>query len=197
MRLKSKNLLTLFLCTASFFYAINDVSAEKKAQEIKEYKIKDIVLQIPASWKQSKPTSRLRLAQFKVPVTEGDLFKTELQVFNFGGGGGGFAANIKRWENQFSKEGRQSTLTKGTCPQGDYYFLDITGTYNMSVGPPFQRKTEACKKARMLAVILQMKGNKGNYFLKLPGTQETVKGIVEDFRASFGANEKKETAVKR
>ncbi len=199
MRLTFKNLLTTLLCTGALLAVSSQSYAESKVatqEETKaktnEVEIKDIKLQIPAYWKQSKPSSRLRLAQFEIPATKGDAFKTELQVFNFGGGGGGFDANIKRWINQFKSTGRKVKTTKGTCPQGDYYLVDITGTYNMSVGPPFLRKTKACEGARMLAVILQVKGNKGNYFLKFPGTEATVKKAAKNFRASFGAVEKDE-----
>lgn len=200
MRLTFKNILNTLLCAGALLttslLANADSKVVTKQEEAKvktnEVEIKDIKLHIPANWKQSKPSSRLRLAQFEIPATKGDSFKTELQIFNFGGGGGGFDANIKRWVSQFNSTGRKVKTTKGTCPQGNYYLVDITGTYNMSVGPPFLRKTKACEDARMLAVILQVKGNKGNYFLKLPGTETTVEKITKQFRASFGAVEKDE-----
>ena len=166
--------------------ALNSVSAD----ELKEAKVGDITLKTPANWKQSKPKSRLRLAQFSIPAAEGDKEATELAIFAFGAGGG-VKANVDRWIGQFYAEGREAKTTTGKSKVGEYVFVEIGGTYKKPVGPPVLRKTEPMKDARMLGVILAVAG-KGNYILKMTGPSKTVTGAAAGFRKSFGADAKNE-----
>ncbi|QDT37206.1 hypothetical protein [Stratiformator vulcanicus] len=161
--------------------------------ESNEVKIQDIKLDVPESWEQQPPANRLRLAQFELPTTEGDEAKPELVISFFGGGAGGVDANIQRWIGQFAGEGRTAKVKKGSSEQGDYYLVDIAGTYNQSVGPPFLRQTKAVPGSRMIGVILQVKDT-GNYFLKLTGPDESVAAAADDLRKSFGANADTEKA---
>lgn len=112
-------------------------------------------------------------------------------VSYFGGTGGGVDANIERWIGQFAAEGRKSKVTKGDSKQGSYYFVDVTGTYNMPVGPPILRQSKALPDARMIGVILEVEG-KGNYFLKLAGPGKSVSAQEEAMRASIGGDAKSE-----
>ena len=165
------------------------------ADEVKEAKLGDITLKVPATWKQSQPSSRLRLGQFEIPAVEDDKEAAELAIFNFGGGGG-VKANVDRWVGQFYAEGRKSTVTQGKSEQGEYVFVDVTGTYKKPVGPPIRRQTKAMKGARMLAVILAVEG-KGNYFLKMTGPNATVSAAADGFRASFGGKADSEKPLER
>ncbi|MCA9119309.1 MAG: hypothetical protein H6822_06280 [Planctomycetaceae bacterium] len=163
------------------------------ADDLKEAKVGDITLKTPASWKQSEPTSSLRLAQFEIPAAEGDKESAELAIFSFGGGGG-VQANVDRWIEQFYADGRKSKVTAGKSALGEYVMVDVTGTYKKPVGPPILRKTEAQENARMLAAILAVEG-KGNYFLKMTGEKATVTAAAEAFRTSFGGKEADEKAL--
>ncbi len=165
------------------------------ADELKEAKVGEITLKTPASWKQSEPTSRLRLAQFEIPAAEGDKEPAELAIFSFGGGGD-VKANVERWIDQFYADGRKAKITTGKSDLGQYVIVDITGTYKKPIGPPIERKTEALEGARMLAVILAVEA-KGNFFLKMTGEKATVSAAAEPFRASFGgkAADEKELAL--
>ena len=162
--------------------------------EVKESKVGEITLKTPASWKQSEPTSKLRLAQFEIPAEEGDKESADLAIFSFGAGGG-VQANIDRWINQFNAEGRKSKVSVGKAELGEYVIADVTGTYKKPVGPPVLGKTEPLEGARMLGVILAVEG-KGNYFLKMTGQNATVSAAAEAFRASFGGKESAEKAFK-
>ncbi|MCA9146646.1 MAG: hypothetical protein H6823_12740 [Planctomycetaceae bacterium] len=163
------------------------------ADDLQDAKVGDITLKTPASWKQSEPTSSLRLAQFEIPAAEGDKEPAELAIFSFGGGGGK-QANVDRWIDQFYAEGRKSKVTSGKSALGEYVMVDVTGTYKKPVGPPILRKTEAQENARMLAAILAIEG-KGNYFLKMTGENATVTAAAAAFRTSFGGNEAEEKAL--
>jgi len=158
-----------------------------------EVKVGDITLQVPAGWKQSPPTSNLRLAQFEIPAAAGEQ-PGELAVFAFGGAAGGVQANIKRWIEQFRPEGRQTKITKGKTAKGEYVLVDVSGTYNKPVGPPIAGKTEPMENARMLAAILQF-GGPADYFLKLTGGKQTVTDAANAFRGSFGGKADEEKPV--
>ncbi|MGC1275150.1 MAG: hypothetical protein WBC44_15710 [Planctomycetaceae bacterium] len=181
-------LIALALCFTAFAVAQEPESEQKG---IREVKVEDITLTVPADWKQGRPSNRLRLAQFVIPAVEGDKQPTELVVSYFGGGGGGVDQNIERWIGQFAGEGKTTKVTTGASKQGAYHFVDVTGTYNMPVGPPILRKTEALPEARMLGVILEVEG-KGNYFLKMAGPAKTVAAAEQALRTSFGGDSKSE-----
>ena len=163
---------------------------DAKAVKTVEVKLKGLVLNVPESWKQSQPTSRLRLGQFAIPKVKGDEEDGELAIFNFGGGGD-VKANVDRWVGQFTAEGRESKVTKGPIENGQYVLVEITGTYLKPVGPPIQRKTVAASGSRMLGVILGRE-DIGLFFMKMTGPDKTVKAQAEALRKSFGADVKKE-----
>lgn len=169
------------LAATAFSVAAYAVAADEK-KEVREVKVEDITLSVPADWKEQPPANRLRLAQFVVPPTEGDTDPTEMVVSRAGGGAD---ANIERWIGQFASDGRQVKIVRGESEQGGYHFVDIRGTYNMSIGPPIQQKTKAVSNARMLGVILEVE-DKGTYFLKLAGPEKTVSAQEEALRASVG-----------
>jgi len=166
--------LAIYACSAKA------ADKEEKTEKTNEVEIKDITLKIPEAWKSSPPSNNLRLAQFEIPAVKGDKEPAELVVSSFGGTGGGVAANVSRWIGQFaSGKDREAKVTQGESKDGKYIFVDISGTYNKSIGPPFLRK------------ILAVEG-KAYYFLKLTGPKKTVSSVVDEFRASFGANTKEE-----
>ncbi len=156
-----------------------------------DVELKDLKLALPATWKAQKNTSQLRLATYEVPAEEGDSEAGELAVYNFAGGGGGVAENLNRWIGQFSSDGRESKLTKGSANGNDYYVADVTGTYNKPVGPPVLRKTEAAEGYAMMAVIVVLK-DKGVYYLKLTGQEKTVSAHADALRKSFGGDRESE-----
>lgn len=174
-------------CTIAAVLVLVSFTFTFAADELKEAKVGEITLKTPASWKQSEPTSKLRLAQFEIPAAEGDKEAAELAIFSFGAGGG-VQANVERWINQFFADGRKSKVTIAKADLGQYVMVDVAGTYKKPVGPPIAGKTEAMPGARMLAVILVVEG-KGNFFLKMTGESATVTAAAEAFRTSFGGKE--------
>jgi len=175
--------LAIYACT---------VEAADKATKTNEVEIRDITLKVPASWKSAPPSNNLRLAQFEIPAVKGDKEPAELVISSFGGTGGGISANVSRWVGQFAADkDRKVKVTQGEAKAGKYIFADLSGTYNKSIGPPFQRKSKAVPDSRMLGVILAVEG-KAYYFLKLTGPTKTVSAAADEFRASFGADAKAE-----
>lgn len=187
------------LLAAPVFAQAEDKASDKpdtKKNEVKtvEVEIKGgLKLNVPETWKQSKPSSRLRLAQFAIPKVKGDDDDGELALFNFGAGGGA-KANIDRWVTQFQAAEREVKVKEGMLDTGRYFFVEISGTYNKPIGPPIARQTKPAPGSRMLGVILGIE-DKGIYFFKMTGPDKTVAGQVAALKKSFGADAKKEKEV--
>lgn len=187
---------TAFIALAillSCFVNSNAEDKEKPKQKLREEKIRDITLKVPESWKRVEVPNRLknlRAAQFEVPKAEGDKETVHLIISNFRGGGGGVDPNIKRWRGEF--QDLKIKLTRGKSKQGEYVFADLSGTH---VGSSFRRRPKPLEDARMLGVVLAVE-KKGIYFLKMTGPKKTIKQAEKAFRASFGANAKKEKEYK-
>jgi gluconolactonase len=167
--------------------AIPSTRADEQAAKTVEVKHRDLTLQIPEDWKTQPNSSNLRLATYHIPAVKDDKEPAELTIYNFGGGGGGVADNISRWVAQFASEGRESKVTQGMAGENEYYYADISGTYNKPVGPPILRKTAPAPGYRMHAVILVIK-DKGVYYLKMAGPDATVAAQADVMRKAFGAD---------
>jgi hypothetical protein len=133
----------------------------------------------PASWEKQKPTSNLRVYQFRIPKAGNDPKDAELTIFFFGEGSGGTVkANLDRWKSQFrAPEGKKiDDVTKvkefkvGAVP---VTYLDISGTY-LEKFPPFAPNAKITPREdyRMLGVIFANEG--GPYYLRLIGPARTV-----------------------
>jgi hypothetical protein len=174
--------------------AADKTEAKKKAVKTVEVEIKGgLKINVPETWKQGKPSSRLRLAQFAIPKAKGDTEDGELALFNFGAGGGA-KANIDRWVGQFHAAEREVKVKEGALEAGRYFFVEISGTYNKPIGPPIARQTKATPGSRMLGVILGVE-DKGIYFFKMTGPDKTVAAQAAALKRSFGADAKKEKEV--
>jgi len=170
------------------------LAAEEKTKEVEAGEIK---MQVPESWKAAERLRPFRIAEFAIPARKGEKeTDAELVVFHFGPeGGGGIDDNIERWKKTFDEKGREMKVTQGSSEQGKYVFLELSGTYNKSVGPPVLGKTEKMPNSRGLFVILSSKTS-GNYFIRLTGADGLVKSSSESFRKSFGGDASKEEEYK-
>ncbi len=183
----------VFIVLATVFIPPAFSEEKPKTQDVK---VDDLKLSVPVTWKRKPPANKLRKGQFEIPAVKGDKKAVELVIYEFSGGGGGVGANIQRWIGQFQAKGRKAKVSKGVSPAGPYIFVDITGTYNMPVGPPIQRKSKPVENARMLAVILAVKDARKVYYLKAAGESKTVTANATALRTAFGANQKKEEPLK-
>jgi hypothetical protein len=156
-----------------------------------EFEVRDIKLKVPETWKK-KDVTGFRAAQFDIPAAEGDKEGGELIVFHFGpNGGGGVQANIDRWTKQFDAEQRKLKILDGESSQGKYTLVELSGTWNKSIGPPIAMKTVKMPGARFLGVILHSEKG-GDFFVRFTGPDKTVTANAKAFRASFGADAEKE-----
>lgn len=137
----------------------------------------DLRLKPPEGWVSEKPSSGMRVSQYKLPAAEGDAEAASLVVYYFGPGqGGSVDANLERWIGQMQlPDGRPSkdkAKTETTTVNGlKVTLLDVSGTYaggDMGGGGAGQSKPGF----RMRAGVIETP--KGAYFIKLVGPEKTI-----------------------
>ena len=181
-------LLSIGLHFGSNFSAADDQKPDSAKSPIKTREITagDLKIAVPESWKERRPKSQMRVAEFEVPPAKGDKQSGEFVVFYFQGQGGGLSDNIARWVGQIEPKGRSVNVRKGKCELGDYAIVDVTGVYKKSVGPPALGKTERLEGWRVVNVFLAC--DNGPYFFKIDGPEQTVAEQFDGLRATFGGD---------
>lgn len=136
-------------------------------------------------WVVETPSSKMRVAQYKLPKAAGDSEDAELVVYNFGAtGGGGVEANLARWATQFAQPDGSDSAAALQRSQRVVNGLDVTevrlsGTY---VAETFPGSGERVNKANhaLLAAIFDNGDN--DYYVKLTGPAATVEQHAAAFR---------------
>ena len=132
---------------------------------------------VPEGWTVEKPTSEMRVGQYKLPRAEGDSEDATLVVYYFGQGQGGSAeANIDRWINQVHQPDGSASKEKakiGTLTINGLKVttVDVTGNYAGGMGPE-SAPSNSKSIYRLRAAVIDTP--KGSYFLKLTGPEKTV-----------------------
>lgn len=158
-------------------------------QEVVEVEVDALKLSVPKAWRQEQPSNKLRLAQFSIRGVEGDQESSEYVLSP--PIGGTREANVARWIDQFEKDGREVVMSTGKCAQGEYLYVELSGTYKRPIGPPFARKVEPVKGYRMHGMILSVTKDgqpAGNFYLKLVGPLNTINAYGDSVRVSVGAD---------
>ena len=137
----------------------------------------DLKFKAPDTWITEKPTSSMRVAQYKLPKTEGDKEDASLVLYYFGANaGGGTQANIDRWIGQVQQadgsdsksKARTDTMTVNGLKVST---VDVTGIYTAEMAPgsgTFHNDADY----RLRAAVIETP--KGNYFVKLAGPAKTI-----------------------
>jgi len=189
-------LTTLLLFLSIGLRAEDSANRQKPAAKTKQIKARDLSLTVPETWKQKIQSSEMRVAELEVPAAGDDKEPGEFVVFWFGErGAGDVQANIQRWIGQLEEEGRKVKVVTGDATDGKYTLVDLTGTYNKSIGPPIAKKTKRLPDWRVINVYIET--DAGPYFLKLDGPEKTIAAVENDFRASFGGKKDSEKEQKR
>ena len=193
-----------FAAPAAFAQDVDDrpvpQSEAEVVTEFEESKIKDLTISVPTTWSKEDPATSMRLAQYKIPASEGDKEPALVAVFNFGGPAGSAKANLKRWADQFDAAGRKVKVTQGTFKteqnKGKYYLAHIQGTFNQPVGPPIRRQTEKKTDFAVAGLIVMLQdglAENGDYFIKMTGPKKTVAEQLKNVRGLIKAVADKET----
>ena len=151
----------------------------------------DLHYKVPDGWVAGQPTSKMRVAQFKLPKAEGDNEDGELVLYYFGANQGGTAeANIDRWISQIQQADGSSSKDKAkteslTVNGLKITTVDVSGRYTAEMAPGSGKFYDNTNYRLRAAVI---EAPKGNYFLKLVGPAKTVgrwEQSFTDFVKSF------------
>lgn len=145
----------------------------------------------PGTWKEETPTSKMRLAQFKVPKAEGDPADAEVAVF-VSPGGGGVDANLKRqlavFEPAKGKDKVEDKTDKVKVGGYDATYQDLKGTL-LKKAAPFDPNSKVTPLAgyRQLYVIFETKdGAVASLWLRGPEkTVEANKKAFEEWVKNF------------
>jgi hypothetical protein len=139
----------------------------------------------PASWKEEKPATAMRVNQFKLAKADGDIEDAELIIFFFEGGAGSAADNVIRWQGMFVPPAGKtiddvSKIEKFKVGSASVTYLDVKGMFN-SKNPPNDPKAKTEKKTdfRRFGVIFEVPS--GQYFLTLTGPARTLEQHKKSF----------------
>jgi hypothetical protein len=136
----------------------------------------------PTRWK-TNPGSGMRAATYIIPAAAGDSEGAECAVFK--NIGGGVAANMKRWIDQFeqtdgSPSDSKAKQKKETINGLSVSTVDLTGTFKgggMAMGQPTAKKPGY----RLLGAIVE--APEGEIFFKLTGPEKTVNAAQTEFQS--------------
>ena len=137
----------------------------------------EISYKVPEGWTAEKPTSEMRVAQYKLPKAAGDSEDALLVVFYFGPGQGGTTqANIDRWVNQVKQpdgsDSKDQAKTEAMTVNGlQVTTLDVKGTYSGGMSQDSAPK-DTHSIYRLRGAVIETP--KGSYFVKLTGPEKTV-----------------------
>lgn len=137
-------------------------------------------LTAPGGWVSREPRTRIVEHEFAVPKVAGDDADGRVTVM---GAGGGVAANIDRWYQQFTQPDGSSTKERAKLEKKEIAgqavtVVDISGTYMDRPGPMAPGVERP--NYRMLGAIIETKQN-GSHFIKFYGPEKTVTANVDAF----------------
>ena len=163
------------------------ISAAVSAADPVAVRLLDLESVVGAGWQEQQPTSTMRLLQYQVAGAAGAGNATFV-VYYFGAGqGGSNAANIERWQSQFTTaDGGPVEPVVTTSKAGDMpvTLVELRGSYARSLG--MGQRVEAQPDQTLLAAIVETPN--GNLFVQLHGptaTVATARGGFEAFLAGL------------
>ncbi len=137
------------------------------------------------NWESATPKSRMLEYEIKVPRAGTDKRDGRLTIM---GAGGTIAANIARWEGQFSQpDGTKTTakVTEEDIQEMKVTMVDISGSYVETMGGPFSGGKKVTNPGfRVLAAIIETPES-GNYFVKLIGPKTTIDANEKSFQEAI------------
>ncbi len=132
---------------------------------------------VPKGWVEEERSSKMRVAQYKLPKAPGDNEDASLVLYYFGEGqGGSTGANIQRWVDQMQQPDGSPSKEKVQAAHLEtdnlkVTTIDVSGTYVAETTPG--SGTYLNKPGyRLRAAVVE--SPKGSYFVKLVGPEKTV-----------------------
>lgn len=139
----------------------------------------------PSGWTVENPSSKMRLAQLRIPSGKEGVEDGLVTVFHFGpGGGGGVQANLNRWAGQFKQEDGADPISRATIATAEseagleLTTIELAGRY---VTGPMSMETRSYDEPGWALVGGILEGEGGPWFFKGVGPAE----VVEKNRDAF------------
>lgn len=137
--------------------------------------------EVPGTWtKLGEAHTGSKRAGYKVPKTGADTEDAEMTVLFFGTGSQGDPdKNFQEWFDQFDGNAAAAAVRKSfDAPAGKVDTIEVMGTYKVSLGPAVGPKKKSPmqmvkEKWRLYGAVVRTK-ERGNWFFKLVGPDETV-----------------------
>src|SRR5688572_6132624 len=127
-----KPIMTILLIACAAAGSVIACSQEAQNPAALRYKV-------PAGWVEEERSSRMRVAQYKLPRTTGDTEDGSLVLYYFGKDqGGSTSANIERWASQMQQaDGTKAKLTEESFTANGLKItaVDAGGTYVAETAP--------------------------------------------------------------
>ena len=176
--MKKTSMIAAMLCTVSLACWACARQATSGAQSAgQSNSAGELRFKAPEGWLVEKASSKMRVAQYKLPKAEGDSEDASLVLYYFGATQGGTAqANIDRWISQMQQPDGGASKDKSKSDTSTINGLkattvDVSGTYTAEMAPgsgTFHNNANW----RLRAAVIETP--KGNYFVKLVGPAKTV-----------------------
>jgi hypothetical protein len=153
-----------------------------------------LVYEIPGTWtRMSESATSPKRAVIKVPKAGADTEDAELNVFFFGTGSQGDPdKTFKAWFEQFDGNAAATADRQSfDSPAGKVDSIEVFGTYKVALGPPVGPNKKSPMqmvkdKWRLYAAVVHTR-ERGNWFFKLVGPDETVQAARNALRTSLEA----------
>lgn len=126
-----------------------------------------VVWKVPTAWKSVKPSSRMRLAEYEVPASEGAQ-PAEVAVFYFGPRASPVEETISMWLSSFDEASAKGAKRS---ERGETSLVEVSGTYQaggMGGGQPEEPRAGW----KLIGAVVQT--SMGPYYIKLLGPSATV-----------------------
>lgn len=160
------------------------------AQAPKSPAVRPLAYDVPGAWTVLEaPRTGPKKAIYKVPKTGDDKEEAELTVVFFGTGSGGdedtrFSELFALFDGDVGKTAARETFEVGAMTVETF---DVVGTYKVALAPPMRGKKQSPiqmvkDRYRMLGAVVKTK-DRGNWFFKLVGPDDTVQAARSSFRA--------------
>lgn len=151
-----------------------------------------LVYEVPGTWtKLGESQVKNKRAGFKIPKAGADTEEAELTVFFFGTGSLGDPDKaFKEWLDQFDAGAQVSKRTLDS-PAGKVDVVEVAGTYKVPLGPAVGPKKKSPmqmvkEKWRLYGAVVRTK-ERGNWFFKLVGPNDTVQAAQSGMDAMLQA----------
>ena len=176
--LRTTTTLALLLSLAlTVWWSAPTVTANPSQNSASSSQAGELRFKVPEGWINEKPSSNMRVGQYRLPRADGDNDDASLVLYFFGSTqGGSVTDNVDRWISQIEQPNGQSSKDKArietlTVNGLKVTTVDVSGTYTAQMSPGSEARHND-KNQRLRAAVIETP--KGNYFAKLIGPEKTV-----------------------